>query len=506
MALSVLKQTLEIEKLVGVARGQALLRAEALVSGAGREAIEVLLSEANLVIQNAETQEGRVVLDGNAQCQAVYRQGEESTLRALTAQTGLNHVLEVPGAGSGMACRVRGTVEHVEAKYENGHIVFLVSVGLTAQVTQLAAEEVMDRIEGVDNLETEFEEIDSVKLAAEASVDALLTESVSLPAALDARTALMDWATTSVESVTPDLGGVRVAGRVNVEALIGSGVTGRPVAMIKYPVQFDRLVELPDWLTGNVYAQADVRRLMTSVEEGEDGEDAELKIEMELTISVRAITTDSVTALEDAYTTCGPSLTEEFKTISPCVKIARAQQEESFRGTLVLPENAPGAGAVLAVRVRPVIGGIAEKNGKSVVEGILEASVMYMPSGSNRITAQQAELPFSISCVCNLNEGSWVTVEASAAEANALMRDRLELKCVLTLGAETRMVEDVSVVSSVEEGESVQKRPGIVLFWPGESDDVWSIAKRYNVPAAEIRQMNGGVDTVEHGKAIILRI
>ena len=110
MAISVLKQALEIEELVGSRQGQALLRAEATVPGAGRNAIEALMSEANLVIGSTEVQDGRVVLDGTAYCQAVYRQGGEATLRALTAQARLNHVFELAGATKDMPCRVSGEV------------------------------------------------------------------------------------------------------------------------------------------------------------------------------------------------------------------------------------------------------------------------------------------------------------------------------------------------------------------------------------------------------------
>ena len=270
MAISVLKQALEIEELVGSRQGQALLRAEAIVPGAGRDAIETLMSEADLVIGQVDVQEGRVVLEGTAHCQAVYRQGGEASLRSLTAQAQLNHAFELPGSAGDMPCRVAGEVEHVEAKYENGHMVFLVSVGLKLQVWKLTPAEIVTGVEGSPALETESETVRSVRLAAESDVDTLLSETVALPAALDAQTALMSWGTVVVEGVEPDLGGVRVRGKLNVEALVASGVAGRPVALIKVPLAFERLVEMPDWLVENVYATARLQRLETRVETGED--------------------------------------------------------------------------------------------------------------------------------------------------------------------------------------------------------------------------------------------
>ncbi|HIR08361.1 MAG TPA: DUF3794 domain-containing protein [Candidatus Pullichristensenella stercoripullorum] len=508
MAISVLKQALEIEELVGSRQGQALLRAEAIVPGAGRDAIETLMSEADLVIGQVDVQEGRVVLEGTALCQAVYRQGDEASLRSLTAQAQLNHAFELPGAASGMPCRVAGEVEHVEAKYENGHMVFLVSVGLKLQVWKLTPAEIVTGIEGAPALETESETVRSVRLAAEAGVDTLLSETVSLPAALEARDALMRWGTVSVEGVEADLGGVRVRGKLNVEALVGSGVAGRPVALIKVPLSFERLVEMPDWLVENVYATAHLDRLDVRVEAGEEDDeaDADMRIEAEVHISVNAVTASEAAALTDAYATRGPSIEIATQVLAPCVAIERVQASEAFHGTLLLPEDAPGAGTVLAVRVRPVIGGWGVESGRTTIDGVLEAAVLYMPGGSDRIAAAQSELPFSLSVQGELDDSSWVTVEALSAEANALMSDRLELRCLLNIAAETRVTREYRLLSGAEEGEDVKKRPGIVLFWPGRGDDIWSIGKRYNVSVEDVRAMNGGTDVIREGKALVLKI
>ena len=84
------------------------------------------------------------------------------------------------------------------------------------------------------------------------------------------------------------------------------------------------------------------------------------------------------------------------------------------------------------------------------------------------------------------------------------MSDRLELRCLLNVAAETRDEGDTAF--SAQEGEDVKKRPGIVLFWPGSDDDIWSIGKRYNVSVEDVRAMNGGTDVIRQGKALVLKI
>ena len=256
MALETMKQTIEVETLIGAQYSQVLIRAEALVPGAGREAIEPLIAEANVSVSGTDVQNERVVLDGTAYCQAVYRQGEETTLRALTAQASLSQVAEIAGAAPGMLSRVLAQVEHVEAKYENGHMVFLVTCGIRTQVLQLKQTEVIDSIAGVDGLQTVYADVCSFKLAADTDADVLVKGQIALPVVLDARTSLMDWGAVSIDSAEPDLGGLRVKGRVMMETLISSGVAGRPAALIKYPLEFDRLVELPEWLLKGAFACA----------------------------------------------------------------------------------------------------------------------------------------------------------------------------------------------------------------------------------------------------------
>jgi hypothetical protein len=102
-----------------------------------------------------------------------------------------------------------------------------------------------------------------------------------------------------------------------------------------------------------------------------------------------------------------------------------------FRGTMMLPEGAPGAGSVLAARVRPVVSEWSGENGQTTVSGILESGVLYLPGGSERLQAARSEMPFTVRCEGELPENGELTVEATGAEASALMSDRLEIKCTL---------------------------------------------------------------------------
>ena len=499
MALDLERRTFEAEKLIGTRSAQVLVRAEALVPGAGRDAIEPLLADASLYIGETDVQADRVVLEGSVACQAVYRQGEESTVKALAAQTTLNHVLEISGAVPGMQYRVRGEVNHVDARYENGHMVFMITCDLLAQVFSLVPVEVISGVSGVEGLQTTFSDLKSVKLAAESSELALLRETVSLPAALDARNSMMDWAAVEVEEVSPDLGGVRVKGRVMVETLVSSGVSGRPAVLVRYPLALDQLVELPEWLTGNVFAEVDVRSVRSQVESAAEDGDMRLTCEVEARVRVLANATDSVNALTDIYATQGASLDVDYEKVDLCVAADRARVSEVVRGTVLIGENAPGVGTVIAAQVHPSIGQWTTENGQGRIEGVAETRVLYMPGGSDIPASAEAELPFTLTVPQPLNDDSLLDIQVISAEANALMSDRLEMKLQLAVTCETRRREEVRIVEEVEEGDPLQRRPGIIIRWPLAGESAWELGKRYSVPAGEIGE-------VEPGKPVVLKV
>ena len=499
MSLQTDRRTLEAENLIGARTAQVLVRAEALVPGAGRDAIEPLLADAALVIDAADLQADRIVLEGSVHCQAAYRQGEESVVKALTAHTTLNHVIELPGAQPGMLSRVRGEVSHVDAAYENGHMIFQVACTLTAQALRLSPEEVITGVSGAEGLQESCRELTSVKLAAEASEAALLKDSVALPAALDARTALMDWAAVEIESVAPDLGGVRVKGRLQVETLVSSGVTGRPAVVVRYPLSLDQLVELPEWLAADTWAEVDVRSLRSSIEPAAEDGDMRLACEAEVRVRVLANATDRVSALADIYATRGNALDVDFETLSLCVAAEHLRVNELARGTVLIGENAPGVGTVLATRARPVIGEWSTENGQGRIDGVIEAQVLYVPGGSDLPAAAEAELPFSVTVPQALNDASLIDIQVLSAEANALMSDRLELKLNLAVACDTRRRERVQIVAEVEEDEPLIRRPGIVIRWPEASESAWDIAKRYAVPV-------DAVGAVEPGMPVVVKV
>jgi len=504
MALKVIKQGIEVERLVGESEIQTQVRAEALVPGAGRESAAVLMADGFAVVSGVEAQNDRAVVSGTVHCQAAYRLGQEGGARALTAQAPFEQIAEIEGVTPKMSVQTECGVDHVEAVYESGHMIFYVTVTLRVRVCSLDTVEAASDVEGVEGVQRKTQEICSAKLNAETSDSVTLEDEVKLPAALNARVTLMQWAEPVVERTERDLGGVRVSGEVKVEALIASGVLTRPVALVRYALPFERLISLPDWIAGEPEAAAEVSRLKVDVDEAEEGEEAELEIRCSLNITVRMNGQDCMTVLTDVYSTGDTMLEGSVQTLRLCAGVRTCQGQESFRSTMLLPEGAPGVGTVLAVRVHPVVSGWRQDGGQTLAEGVLEATVLYMQAGEEVLSSAQAELPFAIRMDCAPGEGAWIRAAATDAEATALMSDRLELRCTLRAQAAERTAMEAAVLTDVWEAEAVSLPGGVGICYPQPGETLWSIGKKYRISEASLRAANGDAEEAQTGKPLLI--
>ena len=492
MSITLNRQAMEVERQAAQARVQLPVRAEALASGAGRESVEILMEDAAAAVEQVEVRADRVVVTGSVQCQGIYAQGQEGSVRALTAQAPFEQIFDMEGVRPKMTARARATVEHVEAAYEVGHMVFSVTLGVQVSVSSLSTVEPVTSIDG-EPVQQRTEQLTSLKLNAEAGAMCSLKGSVSLPAELDARVPLMYWARPVVQRLTRDLGGVRVSGETAVEALVLSGVKNRPVILIRYRLPFEQLVELPDWLQGEYRAEGETRSLRLTVEAGE-GQDSALAIECGVQLSLRVLGKDQAEVLADAYQTGENDLELTGETVEVCVQETAVEAEVTCKNTRTLDEGAAPAGTVLATHVLPVIGDWQAQGDKTRVEGVLESTVVYLAAPGGEMASARGEIPFEIELPGALDENAWVEVTSSDAEASTLMSDRLEVRCRLTARGEGRVSREVTLITDVRQVEAAASRRGVALCYPQEGDSLWSLAKRYRVPTEALQPLSDAQD------------
>lgn len=486
MNFTLTRQAIEAERQYESEKVQTHLRAEAMVLGAGRENVDVLLSDCRVRITSVQVQTDRVIAEGEAVCQAAYKVGSEKGARAANATCPISCAFDIKGVLSGMTARVFSEADEVRAKYENGHMVFDVYLTLSACVTSLLPVNVIVGVQNGEELETIYEQIRSVKLAAESTGTQVLSQTVSLPAALDARYALMEWATVSQLDHQKEPGGIRVSGNVLVETVISTGLDEKPVQLVRYRLPLDRFMEMPEWLTENVYLNASVANVKTNVNQAVMGEDASLLMEAEIDIRACAMGEDHVKALTDAFSTGDTEVICERKETEMCLGVSRISMNEPFRASVLLKDASVSVGDVCAVKTRANVGEVIVDGARTTITGIVNAQVVYMTANGEKLMSENQDLPFEIVAACALDPNQQISVSAVSPEGNALMSDRIEIKCMLVMTCDKRISGVSAYAENVFAQGANERRKGVMIVWPREEDTPWTIARRYRTQVKNI--------------------
>jgi len=497
MALTMEKKIVEAEQVIGSAYGQIPLRAESEPTGL-REAAEILWEDARLYLAPARAADSGAEVEGTIYCQALYRLSGDSALRTAVCEMPIREMLEIEGAQSGMTAVCEGDIEHLEARYSGGRVVFTGAAGLRARISAPAETEIVASASG-DGLECRTQTCVSRKLTAENAAMATLRDEVSLPAALRARGVLITRSTVKNIRCEPEPGGVRVGGEILTEALIRCGVEERPVAMVKYTLPFEQALSFPDSAAGEAVGAVAVRTLDCRLDD-EDSEDAALKILCEVRISAGLYAVEETAVISDAYGTGSADYTPQTIPLRLCAGTRTLEGREDFRGELLLPEGAQGVGAVLAVRAVPRV---SETEG-DIVRGVVESMCLYVPAGREQVSCVRGETPFEMKFSDAIPANSNVRMEALDADALSVVSDRMEIRCTLWGRCISTQEETLQAVSHLIETPAAKPPAALVIHYAAGKEELWDIARRYRVRLAEVKKLNPQMQRPQPGEPILV--
>ena len=84
------------------------------------------------------------------------------------------------------------------------------------------------------------------------------------------------------------------------------------------------------------------------------------------------------------------------------------------------------------------------------------------------------------------------------------MSDRVELRCQLRAVSCERICEEVEVLTDIKESPAPALPGGVGICYPQAGDTLWSVARRYRVPADALRAANPGVERAEAGRPLLV--
>lgn len=499
---SVLRESVEIERLAAEAAEQALVEGEVALPGGIREEATVLGCEARLVISSVEPQTDRLAMDGTVVFQVLYRQGDDA-VRVLEANCSFNHLADMAGVDARMRPKVIGSVQSATAQPVSGRMRLRAVVDVTARVFSPEQAAVVTGVTNVDGLQTLEQSYSLTRHAAVGQASALLREEFDLtppPAILET---LYARAMPHVRSVSGGEGRATVEGDVTLEVFHAGADPDMPLVITRHLFPFEQPVDLHGASGDDLRARVQVQDVVASSVDSGDGSRV-LRTETVLDLEVEAFAETTFSSLRDAYTLRGEALSLQIEPLSCFAGVDSVTAVESDKLVMPLPEGSPPVGRVLGALLSPSMAGSEQVGGRTVIEGILDAQVIYVPANGEPVAAVRQELPFRIAFQGALPAGATVSLVTQDVQAEGIASDRVELKYRMEMEANAVVAQPILLPIDVRTVTAPPARGGLVMVWPQRGETLWDIAKRLRVTTDSIARLNPGIDETKPGRGVLI--
>ncbi len=503
MEMNIVRESVEVERLVAAAQEQAVVEGEVALPGSMRDAARILHTDAQIIIGAAETQVDRLGLDGQVVFHVLYTQGDPTRVQTLEAACDFSHQMEMPGVSPRMQANLLGEVIEARAQSSGGRLLLRAVVGLNGQVMSSAPVMAVRDLTGLPGLRTSSHNVVLSRTVGEGQGEALLREEYEIPAAMCVTETLYANAKPQIDDVVGGEGRATITGTVQLDVYHASDLPELPLVVTHHTIEFEQPVDIRGSSGQTLRAVPVVRDVMVNSMEAGEGRRV-LRAEVVLGMMVNATQQETQTLLADAYTLSGPDVALTKQTMPLHTQDVYAVARESGKQMIQMPESSAPVGNVLAAFVHPTIASYERIGGRVTVEGVLTITILYLPQDSANPTSVQREEPFAITFPVSLPEGTLVSMAPLEVDAMGITSDRVEVRYVMQLTGMATQTKPVDVVTDAEEVSGTTQDGGVVLYYAQPGETLWDVARRYRVDEACLVRMNPGLEQLRPDKAILI--
>ncbi|MDD6142052.1 MAG: DUF3794 domain-containing protein [bacterium] len=489
----VLREELPLQRLIGEGLSQAVVEGEVALPGGLREETHVLLSQAMAALDKSTVENGRVNAEGKVTFHVLYTQGDPTKVSALEASAEFSHPIELAGAQSGMQAPISMMVEHVEASAQGGRLHLMAILRLHARAFTDEPLSVVTGIRDMDGLMLRTETLSALHTASRGVQDVLVRDECELGAVLQITDTLCAQASVTVQEVMGGEGRATLSGQVLLEVMHTSLMPSRPLVVTRHTIPFEETIALTGESGDELCCSAVVRDVAVLSQEGQEEGERTLRAEVLLGLEAHATRSRDVKLLLDAYTTQGDVLTLGTQGVQRAVSHRQIHTAESGKLTL-LTEGMPPVRTPLHASLRPVITGWSRQNGKLLVEGMMETTLLYMTDDSAAPQSYHAEEPFRMAFACDVSLPESMVLTTGNVESSVITSDRVEVKYILHLDCFDVQLRHEQPVTQVAAMPAPQSETGVLVCFAQQGEGAWEIAKRYRVSPELLLRMNPQLD------------
>ena len=518
MGIELEKESVRINDFFDETEIQTIFEDDIVMPDVKPDVKEILSADAQLIVQNVESDNEKVVVEGCIVYKVLYlSSGEKEEIKGVNSSSDFSQEITVGGSGM-LTAKVRCDVAHIDCKIVNDR---KLNIKTVVQMTCKSYRELyLDVVKGISG-----EQDGSVQvLAGEVELNrflgmgedvAILHEPIVLADGFPEIGEMLqtDLKIASVETGFVD-GNFLIEGKMSFMGMYLSQVEDDAIHVVNSEFSFGKAMEIPGFRMDAEHL-TDVRILdgKYSVRENEDGERKVIDLEITIKCNGEAYEKMKCGLMEDAYSVNGSlHIQKEMATIQN----VRITEQTTFmvKELFSIEEGMPECKEMFAVTPSVSVNDYTVGNGKIVVQGVCAYHMLYISNTKSKpVQSLRVENEFTQTFdIKGLTEGMRCDLHAEMQHVSYAVRNgtRIEMNADVTLKMKFMEQMQIPCITEIEEtlpeetGEVTQKSSGFVIYFVQPGDSMWNIAKRYKITREKLQVYNTDIDEAIAGTQMLI--
>ncbi|MBU5676087.1 DUF3794 domain-containing protein [Alkaliphilus sp. MSJ-5] len=500
MSVELIRDLFKLDQVVGENIAQTIVEGDILVPDTKPDITRVLSANGKVQLTKQEIMDNKIAVEGTTYFKILYvSEKGEQPLYSIDSSTEFKQSIEIEGINSKMKSEVVAEVEHVDFNINNDRKIGVKAViNLTGKGIEEKTMEITKDLAGLEDIQVLKETFQYTDIVGVNKSETLVKDNFEIDEDEYEIKEVLKWDATVLERETKITDGkVIVGGIVNIDLLYVDEDDENPLKIIKREIPFTHFVEITDAFSDMKYKlKLSVDELYYDIKENIRGERKIVEIEGVIKVEAKVMDTQSREILVDTYS---PSkvLKINKKQIELNENIGMNRAHVLLRETLDIPHGHPPINEVFSVNVKPILTDYSLVVDKTMIEGILEATIMYKAmEGIQPLYSFIQEVPFKHYVdLEGLQEDMEAEVELFIEETNynVINGEQVELKINVGATCEAyckKVIDVIANIDELEEDVNITSRPSLTIYFMQPEDTLWKVAKRYHTTVQRIMETN----------------
>lgn len=506
MSLELIKEAFKVNNMLGEDTIQTVIDNDIIVPDTKPDIARVLLLDGDVFITGSDTGTDRVVISGCIVCKILYISDDETkSIKGIVSNIPFSETIDIQGARSGMKCRAKAIIEHMDYNLLNGRKINVKTIlSKSVKVYDEIEREISTNIAGIDDIQVLKDSVVINTFLGSNKVNFIIKEDLELASS---KPTISEIIRNDVKISNKDFkitdGKIFVNSDIAISTLYVADDEERSLQFMENELVFNQFVELED-VDENTIVDVDYDLVDYKIDavEDADGELRLIRAEIALNIYANGICQKAIEVLSDAYSPKSKIVLERQQ-LNIDEMFSENRSQIVIRDTIDLNECNPSVVEIFNVLCKYNVSDRRIEDNKVVIEGSVENNILYLANNEEQpVFCFKKEIPFTHEIEMKGIKRSMlsdISLEVEHCNYSMITSDQVEIRNVLGVDTKVETKKIVPIINKVNENMLDEKKiislPSVIVYITQPGDSLWKIAKKYGTTVDELMKINNISDT-----------